>query len=110
MKKIILLLMFIVLLCGCSNKGETNNASAEIAPPVTVNYAADSTLNGYKRPEAEQKVFDESPLYYGNLNSKKFHLSTCVFAEDIKEKNRVITRDREELISEKYVPCRFCNP
>ncbi len=101
--------MLFVLLCGCSTKGETENTSSQIAPPVTVKYA-DSTANGYKRAGKEQKVYDEKPLYYGNLNSKKFHLSTCVYAEDIKEKHRVVTRDREELINENYVPCKFCNP
>lgn len=117
MKKIILLLMFFVLLCGCSNKSETDNTSSQIAPSVTVNNGTEIKSLEDIKPKTEEKEPEAAPesqtedlIYYGNLNTKKFHRSNCVFADDIKEKNLVVTRDREELISEKFVPCKFCVP
>ena len=48
--------------------------------------------------------------YVGNKNSKKFHHSWCSSVADIKEKNKVTFRSREEAVSAGYKPCKRCNP
>ncbi|MBQ2972617.1 MAG: MBL fold metallo-hydrolase [Ruminococcus sp.] len=53
---------------------------------------------------------DTSLSYIGNKNSRKFHLSSCSGAKDIKKKNRVIFDKREEAINNGYTPCKTCNP
>ena len=61
-------------------------------------------VNGVQRATLE-----EDP-YVGNKNSGKFHYSWCSSVSDIKEKNKVTFSSREEAISQKYIPCKKCNP
>ena len=48
--------------------------------------------------------------YYANMNTRKFHKSTCSSAKLIKDTNLYITTSREELINDGYSPCLRCNP
>ncbi len=48
--------------------------------------------------------------YIGNKNSKKFHLSTCSGAKDIKEQNKVIFESHDDAVENGYTPCKTCNP
>ena len=48
--------------------------------------------------------------YVGNANSKKFHVSSCSFAERMKPANRVNFNSRNEAIAAGYVPCKRCKP
>jgi len=46
-----------------------------------------------------------------NTNTKKFHLSDCSSAKDIKDENKEISgKTKDELIAEGYGPCKRCNP
>ena len=48
--------------------------------------------------------------YYANMNTHKFHKSSCSSAKLIKDTNLYITTSREELINDGYSPCLRCNP
>lgn len=48
--------------------------------------------------------------YIGNRNSMKFHHYYCDSVKDMKDKNKVYFKTREEAIDEGYVPCKRCNP
>lgn len=52
----------------------------------------------------------EDDPYVGNRNTMKFHYSWCSSVSDIKEKNKVTFKSREEAIRQHYVPCKRCNP
>lgn len=50
-------------------------------------------------------------IYIMNLNTKKFHLSSCSSAADISPENKAeFTGLREDLIGAGYEPCKRCNP
>lgn len=46
--------------------------------------------------------------YIGNLNSKKFHFSTCSSLPA--EHNRIYFKNREDAVKLGYSPCGICNP
>lgn len=46
--------------------------------------------------------------YIGNLNSKKYHRSSCSSLPE--EKNRIYFTSKEEATKKKYDPCGICNP
>lgn len=52
----------------------------------------------------------DSGSYIGNTNSGKFHKSTCKWGQKTAEHNRVYFNNRNEAISQGYVPCKVCNP
>ncbi|MBQ2654543.1 MAG: thermonuclease family protein [Methanobrevibacter sp.] len=52
----------------------------------------------------------DSGNYIGNSNSGKFHKSTCKWGQKTAEHNRVYFNNRNEAISQGYVPCKVCNP
>lgn len=65
--------------------------------------------------EGEPKPISDTPEedadYICNTNTMKFHAPQCPSADDIDESNRLpVSADREELISQGYVPCKRCNP
>lgn len=53
---------------------------------------------------------DEEIVYYGNINSKVFHMSYCGSVKRMKETNKVALPTREEFLSQGYKPCSRCNP
>ncbi len=59
---------------------------------------------------ATSKTENSTISYIGNKNSKKFHLSTCSGAQDIKEQNKVMFESRDEAVENGYTPCKTCNP
>lgn len=97
-----------------------------VQPGVTINYATgDSTLDG--APSTSEPVappVNQEPSsnpepgtstaevdYVLNKNTKKFHLSSCSSADDIKASNRENYYGlREDLIARGYDPCKRCNP
>ncbi len=48
--------------------------------------------------------------YVGNLNSGKFHISSCDQVSKMSEKNKVYFTNRQNAINEGYTPCKRCNP
>lgn len=69
-------------------------------------------------PPAEEPPANQQPdpepqgnTYILNTNTKKFHYSSCSSVDQMKESNkRVYTGNREDIISQGYVPCKRCNP
>ena len=117
MKRIILVLLCILLIfsfCGCG--GNTEQADTEKDTPTIIlpDETTKQTLGGYKENDKKEKLADtkenETKQFYANKSSKKFHLSSCGHAQNIKNLNLYITTDRTELITEGYNPCLKCNP
>ena len=66
-------------------------------------------------PETQvQEAAEQEPQgtsYILNKNTKKFHYPNCSSVGEMKEKNKLpYTGDREDVISQGYVPCKRCNP
>ena len=53
----------------------------------------------------------QSTTYILNTNTMKFHYPSCSSVDQRKEKNKqVFTGNRDDVISQGYVPCKRCNP
>jgi len=48
--------------------------------------------------------------YVGNVNSGKFHYSSCRWAKRISSHNRVYLNSRQDAINRRFVPCKVCDP
>lgn len=84
-------------------------------PGIVINYATgESRLEtDSEKPESpdEPAGGEDAGFYILNTDTKKFHLDTCGFADDIREDNREeVFSDREILIEDGYTPCKSCNP
>lgn len=53
---------------------------------------------------------DSSASYIGNLNSHKFHKSSCDEVKKMSSNNKVYFKTRSEATSQGYVGCKKCNP
>lgn len=129
MKRILLLiLVFSVLLCGCSLIGTEKTASSA---QITVNMPKDNTVNGYRKSyasslsagmpdsiSADNTAVGESVVqsqaktkdYCGNKNSKIFHKSSCGSVSSMKDENKIYFKNRDEFITNGYKPCSRCSP
>lgn len=120
-----------LLLISCNSIAEKQERKE-----VTINLPQDSTINGYRTeanvndnsntvsadkvglesnkatssPKTENSTDSKRIKYFANINSKTFHKSDCSSAKNLKEENRYITSDREELLANGYTPCKKCNP
>lgn len=82
-----------------------------VQPGVVINYADGSSYASGTTPETETVAETEAPVYVLNTDTKKFHDSSCHFAEKLSEdKKEVFTGGREELIEAGYEPCGSCKP
>lgn len=87
---------------ACSKcKPPVLDASTESAP-ATNNVSQASTNNAAVQTEV---------TYVGNANTKKFHKPSCYSASQISQENYIeFTCDRDDVVSQGYVPCKKCNP
>ncbi len=56
---------------------------------------------------------EETESYIGNSNSKKFHMPSCTYAQEMNNENKVVFGldvDRQEIIDQGYTPCGHCKP
>lgn len=62
--------------------------------------------------QSQQKaaVSESEAAYIGNSGTMKFHTLECSAGSKIADRNVVYFRDRNEAISQGYVPCKICNP
>ena len=63
--------------------------------------------------KAEDQTGEVQPedSYVLNTNTHKFHRPLCDSIADMKDKNKIITKEsREEIIRDGYEPCGRCNP
>lgn len=108
MKRLLILIcIFVFLLCGCHNeRAEIETAKQVIVFPTE---QVAETINGYK--EKAESNFENSKIeYIGNKNSKKFHLSDCQYAKNMKQENVIKSFNRNEIVNSGYIPCKKCNP
>lgn len=59
-------------------------------------------------PTEQQSVEETEISYIGNVNSKKFHRTTCSSLPE--EQNQVYFTDRAQAVAEGYSPCGNCKP
>lgn len=85
-----------------------------VQPGVTIDYkTGESYLSDveFTSPETNKNENNAKENYILNINSKKFHKSSCASAQDMNPKNKKeYTGFREDLISEGYSPCGYCKP
>ena len=67
---------------------------------------ADSEINNVD----DTSVDFENAAYILNKNTKKFHYPYCGSAKQIKEKNKAVGNDRDDIIARGFKPCKRCNP
>lgn len=74
--------------------------------------SGDAYLNqGSSNSNSNNVVKDSSSgSYIGNINSMKFHKSTCKEVNRMSEKNKVFFNSRDDAINGGYVGCKVCNP
>ena len=76
------------------------------------NYKTDTTnqksTNSYS--ESSKSTKSSSGSYIASSNSNKFHTSTCRFAKNINDNNKISFKSRSDAINQGYTPCKVCNP
>lgn len=83
-----------------------------VQPGIVIDYkTGESRLSTDPEKQPEEPINPEDVTFILNINSKKFHLSTCSGIKDMKESNKKETdKTREELIEDGYTPCGTCKP
>lgn len=117
MKKILLvMLLLIFILCGCSDSNYSLKES------VTINEPQDQNVNGYRNEDyinSDKLGWDDiqisdkintAGLYCGNKKSKKFHLSSCTYIQNTSKENKVYYNTKEQFLNNGYTACKVCNP
>ena len=97
------------------NGYRTEGNSEAVTSSNKTNSVSNSSKENSKTEESSatsqtQSQENQSIQYCGNINSKKFHISSCGSVASIKEENRLYLSDRNELINLGYEPCKRCNP
>lgn len=110
--KRILSAIFVLVLClgGCANI--TNGDATEESPKQIIVFPTEqvaSTINGYK-VLPDENTENNSVEYIGNIGSKRFHLSDCRYAKNIKQENIIKSFNRDKMINDGFAPCQTCNP
>lgn len=80
-----------------------------VQPGINIDYATgDSSLSGESTNVSADTANTE---YVLNVNTKKFHKPTCSAAKQMKEENKQeYSGSRDDLIAQRYEPCKKCNP
>lgn len=85
-----------------------------IQPGIVIDYATgESRLSNESITTGQNEAAYESVEqdYILNTKSKKFHKPSCPSVKDIKDKNKEeYIGNRDDLVSQGYVPCKICNP
>lgn len=87
----------------------TSQTTSKTTSKTTTNATTTkSTVTEEVTTKAEEK---EEIAYILNINSMKFHATSCRHVESIKEENKKeFTGNREDLIKDGYTPCGTCKP
>ncbi len=106
---LVLTVLIAAVLCGCGS--QTENASSQNTVSVILPDAETATtVNGYLNSDSVNSQSQFTIQYFANKNTKKFHLSSCRWANSIKDENLYKSYNRDLLISDGYEPCKTCNP
>lgn len=85
-----------------TEKLNISDAGENSAPPAIITSPQTSTdTNNVTLSEAK---------YIGNSNTKKFHVLSCRYADDISQENVIYFKQRADAISKGFVPCKVCKP
>ena len=117
MKRLAIVCLLLVLLCGCREEGiiiETMTPSPPTSVTETKEVTTEATQPVQTQP-METTTTTTVPVgtgaYVLNTGSKKFHLPDCSSVEKIKTENRKESNaTRYELMAEGYAPCGRCDP
>lgn len=71
--------------------------------------SSDSQVKPDDPNEGDPNIKD-SGKYVGSLESDKYHLPGCRFAEKITAENEIWFDTEEEAVATGYKPCGVCNP
>jgi len=71
----------------------------EITPPATLT-----------EPSAIPESTTSEKKFVGSVNSNKYHLPSCEWAQKISPSNEIWFSSAEEAQAKGYVPCKVCNP
>ncbi len=138
MKKLLICLVLIpiILLCGCGSSEQIVNSNFSISLPTN---STEETANGYKNPDSTSSTKTSSKTtetsskstttssksssnnkenssnsptltskYFGSKNSNVFHIPDCSSAKKIKEENLIIFENVTEAENRGYRPCARC--
>ncbi len=135
MKKFLLIMLIMFILCGCSAEKYDVEENADVAvaevfeedevfvsendtfeiEEVTSGEASTEQINTVVSTEevvaTEEKEVEEEKISYdiiGNKNSKKYHLPSCHTLPH--PKNQVFFESSEEAANSGYKPCKNCRP
>ena len=111
--QILLIVALILSLCACSDKNENTSVNSESISVFPTGEMKD-TVNGYRTESSTISSDDISSEYQGNFvantSTKKFHKSSCHYAQNLDKSKALVTTNREELTNTGYIPCKVCNP
>ncbi len=75
-------------------------------PGIEINYE-----DGDSQEAEIQNISSKTEKFILNVNTKKFHTSSCASVENMEKSNReTFTGNRAELTAQGYEPCKRCNP
>ncbi len=113
MKKFLIFMLCLCLVFAVGCNGETNNNPRK---EIEVLLPNGETAKG-ELPESIDKdsVIIEKPkpvskTYVGSKSTKKFHFTTCTWAQKIDEDNKVYFSSYNDFLNNQYTPCKTCNP
>ncbi len=114
MKKFILLILCFscLLFSACSNNGTDTVSRKEIE----VLMPNGTTASGELPETIDQSsvgVETQRPTsknYVGSKTTKKYHRSSCSYAEKIKAENKVYFSTKNDFLNSGYSPCKSCKP
>ncbi len=93
-----LLLLACLFLAGCSSNTESETMSPDELMPVKTATTSQDTGN------------QNTGVYVGSINSDKYHLPSCRWAQKIKPGNEIWFDTKEEAEEGGYSPCKVCKP
>lgn len=98
--------------CTSDNGNSSNYTNTSTSEPTPINYVSptsDNSSSSLNTSNSKQNSAS-SGNYVGDMNTKKFHLSSCHYVSQIKPENKIFFNSREEAIKDGYEPCKVCNP
>lgn len=101
-----------VFLCCCGEADTSSHPDIVIKMPDGSVADSQNTLNGSidKNQVTVGKPGSIYEIYIGNSTTKKFHLTSCAWADKIKPENEVRLSSYDDYINKGYLPCKTCNP
>lgn len=84
-----------------------NEVNAEFEQELKEKEQYELSERKYEKIEGSEAI---QPVYVGSVNSNKYHLLYCKWAQKIKSENLIEFSGEEEALDNGYIPCKVCNP